>query len=82
MEHRELQSPTAQGATSLSSAGTQSGVGLVRHNQAPCFANREMQQRNGSSCTTVRKVTEDVNLELTAAKVGVCLSYINAVNYL
>lgn len=85
MEHRirsELQSLTAQGAPSLSCAGTESGIGLVKCNQASCFANGEMQQRNGSSCPTVRKITEHVNLKLSAAEAGVCVPYIIAVTYL
>lgn len=80
--HSELQSLTAQGAPSLSSGGTENGIGLLRCSQALCFANGEMQQRNGSSCATARKVTEHVNLKLSAAKVGVCVSYIITVNYL
>lgn len=73
--HSELQSLTAQGAPSLSSGGTENGIGLLRCSQAPCFANGEMQQRNGSSCATARKVTENVDLKYLLLRLGyVCLT--------
>lgn len=71
-----------QDATCLSSGGTEDGKGLLRHNQAPQSANREMQQRSGSSCTIVREVMEHDNLKLAVTKAGVCTSHIIAVNYI
>lgn len=77
-----LQNLTSQGAPSSGSAGTGRGVELERQSQVPWFVSGEMQQRNGSSCSTVRKVTEHVNLKLSAAKVVVHVSHINVVYYL
>ena len=71
-----------QEATCFSSGGTENAKGLIRHNQTPPSANGEMQQRKGSSCTFFKKVAEHDNLKLAAAKAGVRLSLITAVNYL